>query len=58
MHSKASSPSLLLNLVATGYPYAGVPCFSCVKKVKTTDDIGLPGPYNYVLTGDTEAGPR
>jgi hypothetical protein len=49
---KVKSPQVLMNFIATGYPEKGLPCFTCVKKVHTKDDVGLPGPYNYVFDGD------
>lgn len=48
----AKAPAILMNFVATGYPYKGLPCFTCVKGVQTKDNIGLPGPYNDVTHGD------
>ncbi len=47
----AKGPKFLMNFIATGFPYKGLPCFRCVK-VKTTDNVGLPGPYNDVTHGD------
>jgi hypothetical protein len=49
---KVKTPKVLLNFVATGYPADGLPCFTCVKKVTTKDNVGLPGPFNYVFHGD------
>lgn len=47
----AKAPAILMNFVATGYPYKGLPCFTCVKGVQTKDNIGLPGPYNDIPHG-------
>lgn len=48
----AKAPAILMNFVATGFPYRGLPCFTCVKGVQTKDNIGLPGPYNDIPRGD------
>jgi len=52
LRPKAAAPAIIMNFVATGYPYKGLPCFSCVANVGTKDNVGLPGPYNAVTHGD------
>jgi hypothetical protein len=41
--------SLIANYVAAGPAQGGVPCFSCVNGAQTSFNIGLTGPYNYVV---------
>jgi hypothetical protein len=41
--------SLITNYVAAGPAQGGVPCFSCVNGAQTSFNVGLTGPYNYVV---------
>ena len=51
MHPDGSSPSWLMNFVASGPDQGGVPCFDCVKGAQTANNVGLTGLQNYVPKG-------
>ena len=46
----ASTPATIMNFVADGPDQAGVPCIDCVSGAATGFNIGMTGPYSYVLT--------
>jgi hypothetical protein len=51
MQPDAGGLQFITNFVAAGPAQGGVPCFNCVQGAQTTFNIGLTGPYHYVLTG-------
>jgi hypothetical protein len=54
LSSDAKSPvPFIMSFVAAGAPVNGVPCISCVGAASSGDNIGLPGPGNFVPTGAT-----
>lgn len=46
----AGAPATLIDFVADGPNQSGVPCIDCVSGASTGDNVGMTGPYSYVLS--------